>query len=169
MIVPQLIQTPALSATAWLEEAQAAQAVMARLLSPSVSRHAGLEVSVRFEAAGFLSGDFCDPFPLTPDQMVCCIGDVAGKGIPAALIVATLQATLRAHFATESSPRRVLRAANQQLLRCIAPHRFVTLFLGYHRRDSGVLRYVNCGHPPALLVRRCGKIEEIRTGHFYFA
>jgi sigma-B regulation protein RsbU (phosphoserine phosphatase) len=160
-----LSQTPILpiDAADWIEEAQAARAVMARLLDPSVSHHAGLEVRVHFEPAGILGGDFCDPFPLSPDRLVCSLGDVAGKGIPAALIAATLQATLRAHFARESNLRRVLHAVNQQLLRWTAPHHFATLFLFAHRRGSGVLHYVNCGHPPALLLRAQGTIERLEA------
>jgi sigma-B regulation protein RsbU (phosphoserine phosphatase) len=134
---------------------------MARLLCPSLSRHAGLEVRVRFEPAGILGGDFCDPFPLSPEQLVCSMGDVAGKGIAAALIVATSQATLRAHLARETDLPDVLQALNQHLLRWTAPHHFATLFLFSYRRHSGVLQYVNCGHPPALLLRSGGPIERL--------
>lgn len=164
MSLPQrLIETPLRisSPPEWLQEAQAARAVMARLLCPSTSHHAGLEVRVRFEPAGILGGDFCDPFPLSENQLVCSIGDVAGKGIAAALIVATLQATSRAHFARDCSLAGVLRALNQHLLRWTAPHHFATLFLVSHHRGSGVLRYINCGHPPAFLLRQQGEIERL--------
>lgn len=157
------VPTASSSFANWLEEAGAARSVMAHLQPPSFCHHAGLEVRSLYQPAGILGGDFFDSFVQGPDRMLCALGDVAGKGIPAALIAATLQAMLRAHLGREAGLCEALRAANQQLQRSIAPPHFATLFLLAFERQSGVLRYVNCGHPPALLLRSDGRIEKLHA------
>ena len=114
-----------------------------------------------------LGGDLYDVFPLAGGRCGLVIGDVAGKGVAAALIMATFRALLRARRegaeGSEPSPAASV-AAVSRLLRESAPARaFITCCYAALEPASGELVYASCGHPPGLLVRRDGRIEELEN------
>jgi len=121
-----------------------------------------LEVAGDCLAGGGVGGDFYDFLQPAPGRLVLILGDVSGHGLPAALMMAALQASLRALYALPSiGLAERIRAANRLFLECTAEEHYAGLFVGEYDDDSGRLRYVNCGHTPPLLVRDDGAVERL--------
>jgi sigma-B regulation protein RsbU (phosphoserine phosphatase) len=98
--------------------------------------------------------------------VVLAIGDVCGKGMGAALLMSTLQATVRAEVRAGGGPLAIGRRVNAILYASTDPDKFVTLFLGHLDPKTGRLQYVNAGHDAPLLLRRDAKecLELAATG-----
>ena len=109
-----------------------------------------------------MGGDYYDFLDLGQDRLGLVIGDIAGKGMPAALLMANLQANLRSQCATAvDQPERFLQTVNRLLYEMQGRQCLRDLFLFGVRRPRGRLRYANCGHLPALVLRRAGDVERL--------
>jgi serine phosphatase RsbU (regulator of sigma subunit) len=110
-----------------------------------------------------VGGDFFNYFPLSEREVAILVGDVSGKGVPAALLMASLQATLRARLALERDLARLVDALDREMgsEEPLAP--YYTLFLAVLEGDTGRLRYVNAGHNTQFLVRRDGGAERLHS------
>src|SRR5262245_53818303 len=109
-----------------------------------------------------VGGDYYDFLDLGPDRVGLVLGDVSGKGIPAALRMANLQAYLRVLADTApQDPLRVVRQVNRSLWQNTPPGHFATLFFGIFADATRRLTYINCGHNPPLCLRRDGAIERL--------
>jgi serine phosphatase RsbU (regulator of sigma subunit) len=109
-----------------------------------------------------VGGDYYDFLDLGSRRLGLVLADIAGKGIGAALLMANLQAALRSHSATAwEQPERFLRSVNQLLYENTADGDFATLFFAVYDDDTRKLRYSNCGHPPALLLRGDDRLERL--------
>ena len=115
-------------------------------------------------AAQTISGDYYDFLDAGPGRVAFLIGDVSGKGVPAALLMANLQACFRSQRPErfEDLPK-LLDSVNRHFYESTSSDRFVTLFLGVYEDATRTLRYVNCGHCPPLLMREGGYLERIET------
>jgi sigma-B regulation protein RsbU (phosphoserine phosphatase) len=105
-----------------------------------------------------IGGDFFDYIDLPDGRFGFALGDVAGKGPPAALLAAMLQGTLAAQAFASAGPAATLRSVNTALVRRGIQARFVTLFYGVLAPD-GRLTYCNAGHNPPLLVGRRARVS----------
>jgi len=105
--------------------------------------------------AQVVSGDYYDYFPLEGSSLAMAIGDVAGKGISAALLMATIQSALRTQLT--SSPRvstaRIVTLLNKQIFASTSPEKYASFYFGLYDDETGVLTYTNGGHPPPILLR----------------
>jgi serine phosphatase RsbU (regulator of sigma subunit)/catechol 2,3-dioxygenase-like lactoylglutathione lyase family enzyme len=111
-----------------------------------------------------VGGDYYDFLDLGNRRLGLVLADIAGKGIGAALLMANLQAALRSQCATAwEQPERFLRAVNQLLYENTAAGDYATLFFAVYDDDTRKLRYANCGHPPALLLRGEGGLERLEA------
>jgi sigma-B regulation protein RsbU (phosphoserine phosphatase) len=108
-----------------------------------------------------LGGDYYDFFPFDDGRLGLVIGDVAGKGVPAALTMATFRALLRARRDMGPALSDVAFAVNRLLRESSAPRSFVTGIYATLEPESGRLTYVSCGHPLAIVARSDGSIEEL--------
>jgi len=109
-----------------------------------------------------VGGDYYDFLDLGPKRLGMVIGDVVGKGIAAALLMANLQANLRSQCAIAlDQPQRVMRAVNQLFCENTPDGGFATLFFAEYEETTGRLRYVNCGHLCALLLRGDDTLERL--------
>ena len=112
-----------------------------------------------------VGGDYFDYFPLGDGRVALAIADVAGKGVPAAILMSNLQAILRSECARGSSVTEVPRQANRQLSESMGgSSKFVTFFYGALDLSARRLSYSNAGHNPPLVVRKDGRIEELEAG-----
>ena len=114
--------------------------------------------------ANTVGGDFYDVLPLVDDpegRVIVTIGDVAGKGSPAALLMALLLAVLRTLVDETLEARALVARLNTQICRHSPGARFITLFYGVYTPSTGALTYVNAGHNPPLLRRAGGSIERL--------
>jgi phosphoserine phosphatase RsbU/P len=111
--------------------------------------------------ANTVGGDFYDVLPLRDGRVIVTIGDVAGKGSPAALLMALLLAVLRTLVDEELEARELVGRLNRQICRHTPGSRFITLFYAVYTPGSGALTYVNAGQNPPLLRRADGTIQRL--------
>lgn len=123
---------------------------------PKVQR---LTYNARCRQLHALGGDCFHVVPLPGHRVGLAVADASGKGLPAALIAANVQSSLRtgALFAPED-PAAVVSAVNRQLHECSPADRYATLFYGIFDEDTRNLRYVNAGHNPAVVIGRGGAV-----------
>jgi len=145
-------------------EQQEAQAIQRALLPAAIPDLAGCDIAARWIPASAFGGDCYDVTPLDANRVAISIADVCGKGLPAALLMANLQASVRAFAAADSSPRAVAERVNRELVRNAALRRFVTFFYAVYDRHAGQLAFVNAGHNPPVLLRADGSIARLATG-----
>ena len=134
--------------------------VQARLLPQSIPSLRSLELAAHCIQARSVGGDYYDFLELGSDHLGIVLADVSGKGIHAALLMANLQAHLRAQAGVSpQDPLRVLRHVNQVLWKSTDPGHFATMFFGLYSDVSRRLTYINCGHNPPFCLRRDGSAE----------
>ena len=124
----------------------------------------GLEAYGFTRPANTVGGDFYDVLPMPDGRLVLALGDVAGKGSPAALLMALVLAILRTLVDEGLKPDAIAHRLNLQVARHAPRSRFVTLCLVLFDPASGDIHYVNAGHPPALLRRAGGQYERLAAG-----
>jgi phosphoserine phosphatase RsbU/P len=145
-------------------ELEIAREVQAQLYPREAPPRAGLQVTARCDPARLVSGDYYDYQALIQGKLVFAIGDIAGKGISAALLMATLQAALRAQVsqcepaAGEAStaslgPALLVSKLNKQIYEHTSPEKYATFFFGLYDESSQSLTYTNAGHLSPLLFR----------------
>ena len=124
----------------------------------------GVETVGMSRPANTVGGDFYDILPLDDGRLVITLGDVAGKGSPAALLMALLLAMLRTLVDEQLEPAALITRLNVQVCRHAPGTRFITLFYGVFDPRSGSLIYVSAGHMPPLLLRGDGTCERLTDG-----
>ncbi len=103
-----------------------------------------------------IGGDYFDYVPFSDGRLGLVVADVSGKGVPAALIMATFRAALRTEIQREHDILRMLGTVNRILGQSMEPSRFVTTVVGVLDPRDGSVSYVNCGHNPPMLLRADG-------------
>ncbi|HQX80789.1 MAG TPA: PP2C family protein-serine/threonine phosphatase [Vicinamibacterales bacterium] len=114
--------------------------------------------------ANTVGGDFYDILPLADGRLMVAVGDVAGKGSPAALLMALLLAMLRTLVDEGLQSVRLISRLNVQICRHSPGSRFITFFFGVYNPADGSLEYVNAGHLPPMVKRASGTIERLERG-----
>src|SRR5215813_4843188 len=115
-------------------------------------------------SARAVGGDYYDFLDLGKGRLGLVVGDIAGKGIAAALLMANLQANLRSQGATAwEQPQRFLQSVNQLFYESSAANDYATMFFAEYDDEARQLRYSNCGHPPAFLLRRDDTLERLES------
>jgi sigma-B regulation protein RsbU (phosphoserine phosphatase) len=106
------------------------------------------------QAARMVSGDYYDYLRLPDGSLALAIGDVAGKGISAALLMASIQSIMRTQLAAGlAATSSIVAQLNRQLYANTAPEKYATFFFGVYEENSRILTYTNAGHLPPLLLR----------------
>lgn len=143
------------------EMANAAAIQRAMLPAPLSAEALGGRARIRAEMrpAKDVGGDFYDYFLLDDRRLVVSLGDVAGKGTPAALFMSATQTALRMVLRNEPDVARALKAVNDLLCATNSEDMFATVFCGVLDLDSGAFTYANCGHTDCMIVRADGRIE----------
>jgi sigma-B regulation protein RsbU (phosphoserine phosphatase) len=145
-------------------ELQEALRIQRKLLPTAMPQIEGLEISTSWQPASGVGGDCFDAIAFGPAKLGLTIADVVGKGIPAALLMSNLQASVRA-FATEAAlPAELCDQVNRILCGRIAEGRFISFFYCTVDMDGGTLAYCNAGHYPPVLVRASGAVEHLAAG-----
>ena len=111
-----------------------------------------------------VGGDFFNYFDLGEGKIAILIGDVSGKGVAAALLMANLQATLRARVPVEQDLAKLATELDLEIHLQTPPATYLTLFLGILEGESGLLRWVNAGHNPQYALLSHGRIEKLESG-----
>jgi sigma-B regulation protein RsbU (phosphoserine phosphatase) len=130
-----------------------AAALQAGMLPASPLRGQGFEVAAHFTAAREISGDFYDWHQPNPGSVAITLGDVMGKGLPAAIMMATVRAALRGSAGLDDMEEGVRLAARVMATALEVNHAFVTLFHGVYDSQTGDLHYIDAGHGYTRLLR----------------
>jgi serine phosphatase RsbU (regulator of sigma subunit)/predicted enzyme related to lactoylglutathione lyase len=145
-------------------ELEIAREVQARLFPQSLPPMATLEYAGMCMQARQVGGDYYDFLDLGQERLGLVLSDIAGKGIAGALLMANLQANLRSQCAIAlDQPQAFLRSVNRLFFENTTDGAYATLFFGEYDQRQKRLRYVNCGHLPALLLRAGGDIERLEA------
>jgi serine phosphatase RsbU (regulator of sigma subunit) len=142
-------------------ELEIAREIQLALLPCGTYAVGDLEISGLTRPANTVGGDFYDVLPQADGRVILTIGDVAGKGSPAALLMALLLAALRTLVEERLEPAALVRRLNVQISRHSPASRFITLFYGLYDPRAGTLEYVNAGQNPPLIRRRTGRFERL--------
>ncbi len=140
---------------------QLAQDVQRRMLPSTLPSVPGLSLRARYEPTERLAGDFYDAFE-TPDGLVLAVGDVVGHGVAAALLMASVRATLRATCDESRTVAQIVSRVNDAMVRDTLPSEFCSLFVA--RVEGSTLRYCGAGHEPPLLLRADGSALRLEPG-----
>jgi serine phosphatase RsbU (regulator of sigma subunit) len=142
-------------------ELEVAREIQLAMLPSGTFRASDVELCGVTRPANTVGGDFYDVLPLPDGRIILTIGDVAGKGSPAALLMALLLAVLRTLVEEDLPPTELMRRLNVQICRHSPGSRFITLFLAVYSPATGGLVYVNAGQNPPLLRRSSGAYERL--------
>ncbi|MGA7927343.1 MAG: PP2C family protein-serine/threonine phosphatase [Candidatus Sulfotelmatobacter sp.] len=125
----------------------------------------GLSYSARCRQVRALGGDCYDFLPLSHNRLALAVGDASGKSLAAALMISSVQSSLRtaASFAGNDTGA-VLRAVNSQVHASSLANRYATLFYGVFDGTTRTLRYVNAGHNPPIVIRQDRSVIWLQTG-----
>jgi sigma-B regulation protein RsbU (phosphoserine phosphatase) len=136
------------------QELERAREIQEGLLPKQIPQLAGFEVSAAWRPAREVSGDYFDVFRLGESQVAFCVADVVGKGVSAALLMANVQAAVRAFASEHVSPAELCGKVNRLLCENVAAGKFVTFLFGILDCGSRRLVYCNAGHPDPILITK---------------
>jgi hypothetical protein len=148
------------------EETDFAQArAMQQILLPThFPKVDGFGISGMWQPARSVGGDYFDTIALGDGKVAVCIADVAGKGMPAALMMANLQAAVKATAAPGLDPAQLCEKVKRVVTGNLAGGTFITFFYGVLDASSKTFRYSNAGHNPPIVVRADGGVERLSVG-----
>ena len=145
-------------------ELDIARQVQSRLFPQNLPACRTLDYAGLCAQARQVGGDYYDFLSLGPNRLGLVIGDIAGKGMAAALLMANLQAHLRGQcFNAHDEPEKLLRSVNHLFYENTISSAYATLFFAEYHDEAQQLRYVNCGHLSGLLLRRDDSIERLES------
>jgi sigma-B regulation protein RsbU (phosphoserine phosphatase) len=146
------------------EEIEEAHQIQEHLVPLEIPQLPGYEIDAAWRPARSVGGDYFDVLKLNEKSLAVCIGDVTGKGVPAALLMSNLQATVHGFAGPQVQPAELCARVNQATLPHVGENRFITFFYGLLDAPQRRLAYVNAGHNPPFLVRRDGSYLRLREG-----
>jgi sigma-B regulation protein RsbU (phosphoserine phosphatase) len=146
------------------EELEDARAVGEALLPRSIPEVPGLEIATTTQPVRMLNGDYFDVLSAGGQKLGICIADVIGKGVPAALLMSNVQASVRALWDQSLEPRELARKLNRSVCRNTTPGKFVSFCYCALDSSTRTIQYTNGGHCAPILVRANGEIERLEAG-----
>jgi sigma-B regulation protein RsbU (phosphoserine phosphatase) len=139
------------------QELAKAREIQEGLLPKKIPQIKGLDVAGTWQPASTVGGDYFDVLKFSEKKIGVCIGDVVGKGISAALLMANLQASFRAFASEELSPATLVGKLNEVISNNIAPDKFVTFWYCTIDTNENTLTYASAGHWPPILFHKSGE------------
>jgi phosphoserine phosphatase RsbU/P len=146
------------------EELNRAREIQQALLPKEIPQIEGFEIGGTWEPARIVGGDYFDVIRLSEKKLGICIADVVGKGVPAALFMANVQATVRAYASESASPAWLCARVNSVVCANIAAEKFVTLFYGVLDAEQKIMKYASAGHPRPILKNASGRVTQLDNG-----
>jgi sigma-B regulation protein RsbU (phosphoserine phosphatase) len=145
------------------DEMQDAREIQKHLLPRNIPQIKDYEIAGMTQPVRHVGGDFYDVVRISETQTVLCIADVSGKGMPAALLMSSLQAALKPLMWDTPSPREVCGRLNRVLCEIAPVGKFVSFFYAVLDSKDNRLTYSNAGHNPPVLVRGNGAVSELNA------
>jgi len=145
------------------EESSQASEIQKGLLPSRMPQIQGYDISATTRPVHFIGGDYYNAVRINDAQTAFCIADVAGKGLPGALLMANLQAALTPLIRDNVRPGELCERLNRHLCEIMPSNKFISLFYGVLDSNKNLLTYCNAGHNPPLLVRLDGGTTELTS------
>jgi serine phosphatase RsbU (regulator of sigma subunit) len=146
------------------EEMRAAKQIQSSILPGSVPKIASLDIAVRYAPLTAVAGDFYDFVTTEPGSLGIVLADVAGHGVPAALVASMIKVAVSTQSSNAAAPDRALAGINAILCRQ-APGQYATAVYCFYEERCHLLRYAAAGHPPPLLWRnRTRELHRLEEG-----
>ncbi|MFC2088506.1 SpoIIE family protein phosphatase [Calditrichota bacterium] len=146
------------------KELQVAAEVQNLLIPQELPKIKGLDISATYLPCLEISGDFYNIIPLSEYKFIFVVADVSGKGIPAALVVSNMQATLRAYLEYSTDLLAIVSKLNACIIEQTTSDRYITFFIGLYDADKLEFEYINAGHNPPLHYDSKNKITPLKMG-----
>ncbi len=146
------------------QEYQEAREIQEKLLPKQIPQAPGLEISGSWRPARIVGGDYFDVFKLSESKLGLCIGDVSGKGMPAALLMCNLQAVVKALATESTSPSELVAKANRVMWVNTTEDKFITLFYAVVDAEARTLQFTNAGHNAPVLTHQDGTQVRLEEG-----
>jgi len=143
---------------------QRAREIQQQLLPKEIPQIAGFEIAGAWEPARIVGGDYFDVIKLSESTLAVCIADVVGKSVSAALLMANVQATVRAFASKSATPSWLCNRVNSVLCSNIPSGKFVTLFYGVLDAERQRLQYTSAGHSRPILINNSGAVKRLDNG-----
>jgi len=140
-----------------------AREIQEGMLPAAIRPIPGYQIAAAWKPEKSIGGDYYDIIDLGPTTVGVCIADVIGHGIPAAILMANLQASIRIYAAQSLKPRELCMRVNEFMTQNVGPGKFVTFFYGVLDTAADKLVFTNAGHPLPLVVRHNGEILKLET------
>ncbi|HEX9944998.1 MAG TPA: SpoIIE family protein phosphatase [Thermoanaerobaculia bacterium] len=145
-------------------EMQLAAEIQRQILPKGAPVVPGYQLTGWYRPARQVGGDYYDLFPLKDGRIRVVVGDVSGKGMPAALMVSTLHSALRLLFDQAQFGPSLLERLNRHIVESSAANKFITMLLAELDPQTAVLHYMNAGHNPGILLRSGSTVEQLTAG-----
>lgn len=146
------------------EELRLALDIQLGLLPKSFPEVPGYQIAGASEPAQLVGGDYFDFITIDEGRLAITLGDVSGKGLPAALLMSNLQATIRGMSMLDISPKECLRRSNKLMYQSTDPHKFATLFYAILDRKKHRLTYSSAGHDLPFFLSGTKELSRLRAG-----
>jgi serine phosphatase RsbU (regulator of sigma subunit) len=146
------------------QEYEEAREIQERLLPKQIPQAPGLEISGSWRPARVVGGDYFDVFKLGDSRLGLCIGDVSGKGMPAALLMSNLQAVVKALATDNTAPKELMAKVNRVMWRNTTEDKFITLFYALLDAKGSTLQFTNAGHNAPILTQQDGTQVRLEEG-----
>jgi serine phosphatase RsbU (regulator of sigma subunit) len=147
-----------------LRELETAREIQQRLLPSASPGLPGFEIAGTSVPSRQVGGDYYDYLDLGAGRIGLAVGDVSGKGMPAALLMSNLQASLQGQVIHPATVADVVTRVNDLLVQSTDTHMFATFFYGVLDTRQSLFTSVNAGHNPPILLRADGRVERLETG-----
>ena len=154
----------ALDAKQLYKELEIAKNIQKALLPNKMPKLKGYDFAAMNNTSQEIGGDLYDFMKISENKIGVAIGDVSGKGVPGALLMAALNSTFRGFIQQANSSRKIVRLLNNELYELTEPSKYATFFYGVINAKSGVFCSTNAGHNPPLLVRNNGDWQALKIG-----
>ena len=146
------------------QELQQAREIQQSLLPKEMPQIEGFEIEGAWEPARVVGGDYFDVIKLSDTKLGICIADVVGKSVSAALLMANVQASVRAFATASASPASLCARVNSVLCANIGTGKFVTMFYGVLDAQEKLLTYTSAGHPQPILIGAREEVTQLDNG-----
>ena len=134
------------------------------LFPKKLPKHTGLQIAAYYKPHHSIGGDYYDFIETGEGQLLFCVADVSGKGIPAALLMSNFQASLRTITRQTTLLQEIVTELNHQVISNAEGQHFITFFIAIFDKAFNRLKYVNCGHNPPYLIRDNTSVEMLMEG-----
>ncbi len=145
------------------EESSEAREIQKNLLPRSVPQISGYDIAAITQSMHFVGGDYYNVVKISDTHTAFCIADVAGKGLPGALLMSNLQASLKPLLRKDVEPYELCSRLNRVLCEIMPENKFISFFYGVLDSQSSRLTYCNAGHNPPILLGADGSASELNS------